>query len=53
MTLSSDKSGHLKHSPIIHLFDFFVPKVPSGQHGGMMHGSEGSVDINRNHEQEM
>lgn len=50
MTLSSDNFSHPKHSPVMHLFDVFVPKVPSGQHGCMFHGSERSVDINRNHE---
>ena len=42
MTLSCDDCDDPKYSPIIHIVDFLVPEVTSGQHICMMHGFEES-----------
>ena len=37
MTLSSNESSHSIYDYTIYLVDLFVPKIPRGQHGCMMH----------------
>ncbi len=41
MTLSSGESSHPKYNHFIHLADFFVHEVPSGQHACWAHKATG------------